>query len=136
MPNITRRLDWPARLDALIAERRQRPFEWGAHDCCLFVCDAVEAITGHDPAADLRGYSTERAALRLVKQAGGVRALADARLGAAIPVLMAQVGDAGLIQFDGRESLALCGGGHWLAPGEQGLEVLPLGDALAAWRAC
>jgi hypothetical protein len=64
-----------------------------------------------------------------------VRALADARLGAAIPVLMAQVGDVGLLQVDGRDSLALCGGSHWLAPGAQGLEVLPLDAAVAAWRA-
>lgn len=132
-----RRRDWVARLHALIEARQRAPFAWGRHDCCLFVCDAVQAMADHDPAADLRGrYSSEAGAARIVKRAGGLRALAAARLGEPIAPALAQVGDVGLVQHDGRESLALCGGALWLATGEQGLERLPLSDALAAWRAC
>lgn len=127
--------DWQPRLQALIQQRLAQPFSWGAHDCCLFVCDGIEAITGHDPAADLRGYSTEREALRLLQAHGGVRGLAESRAGESVPVLAAQVGDVGLLPLDGRDTLALCGGAHWLAPGAAGLVALPLDTAVAAWRA-
>ncbi len=32
-----------------------RPFSWGSHDCCLWACDCVAAMTGVDPAAWFRG---------------------------------------------------------------------------------
>lgn len=127
--------DWQVRLQALVQSRLAAPFEWGKHDCCLFVCDAIEAITGHDPAADLRGYSTEREAARILREHGGVLGLAEARAGAAVPVLAAQVGDVGLLPLGGRDTLALCGGAHWLAPGPHGLITLPLDAASDAWRA-
>lgn len=127
--------DWQIRLQDFVQSRRAEPFAWGRHDCCLFVCDAIQAITGHDPAADLRGYSTEREAMRMLRAHGGVRGLADARAGAAVPVLAAQVGDVGLLPLDGRDTLGLCGGAHWLAPGAQGIVALPLDAATHAWRA-
>lgn len=126
--------DWPARLQALITERLHMPFTWGRQDCCLFVCDAVLALTGHDPAAGLRGYKTERGAARVLKQHGGVHQLAQTRLGVAIPLSLAQVGDVGLVQQGGRDSLALWAGAAWLAPGPQGLVSLPFTAAVAAWR--
>jgi hypothetical protein len=127
--------DWQPRLQSLIQQRLEQPFAWGQHDCCLFVCDGIEAITGIDPAADLRGYSTEREAVRILHAHGGVRGLAEQRAGQAVPVLSAQVGDVGLLPLDGRDTLALCGGAHWLAPGADGLVALPLDAATAAWRA-
>lgn len=133
--SISRYPDWQSRLQAAIAARQARPFEWGVQDCCLFVCDCIEAMTGHDPAADVRGYSTDREAARLVRELGGMRAIGASRFGAEIAPAMAQVGDVGLVLHDGRESLALCGGTHWVAPGVESLAVLPLRSALAAWRA-
>jgi hypothetical protein len=134
-PSHPRLPDWQPRLQALIQARLAAPFAWGEHDCCLFVCDAVQAITGHDPAADLRGYRSEREAMRIIHAHGGLRAIAQARAGAEVPVLAAQVGDVGLLPIEGRDTLALCGGAHWLAPGAQGLVALPLDAASNAWRA-
>lgn len=134
-PRFPRLPDWQPRLQAFIQSRWAQPFAWGSHDCCLFVCDAIEAITGHDPAADLRGYQTEREAMRILNAHGGVRGLAQARAGAAVPVSAAQVGDVGLLPFNGRDTLALCGGAHWLAPGAEGLVALPIDAASLAWRA-
>lgn len=131
---MTRYRDWQSRLAACLAERTLRAFEWGTHDCCLYVCDAVLAMTGRDPAANVRGYSTEREAARIVKQLGGMRAIGAARFGAEIAPALAQIGDVGLIEIEARESLALCGGVHWLAPGLDQVEVLPFTAAVAAWR--
>ncbi len=131
---MTRHRDWQSRLQACLAERCPQEFEWGKQDCCLFVCDCVLAMTGRDPAADLRGYVDELGAARIVKKNGGIRAIATARLGAEIAPLLASVGDVGLVETAGRESLALCAGGHWLAPGPYDVECLPLEAAITAWR--
>jgi len=46
--------DWPERLDRLLTAGAARPFEWGKWDCCLFVADALLAVTGRDLAEGLR----------------------------------------------------------------------------------
>lgn len=131
---LQRHRDWQSRLAAFVQSRERAPFEWGSHDCALFVCNAIEAISGHNPAADVRGYKTERGAARVVKQLGGMRSIGGSRFGAEIHPMQAQVGDVGLIEVEGRESFALCGGVVWLAPGLNGLERLGINVAVMAWR--
>jgi len=45
-------------------------FEYGTHDCFLFVCDIVKNMTGKDYASKYR-YKNEFGALRLIKKLGG-----------------------------------------------------------------
>lgn len=51
---VSRFADWPTRLSAFLDARRTTRFAYGAHDCCLFVADALEVITGIDFAAEFR----------------------------------------------------------------------------------
>lgn len=125
---------WRRKLDALIDERLHAPFDWGGNDCCMWAADCVRAMTGHDPAADLRGtYATAAGALRALDGAGGIEAM-GARAGAAIAPLMAALGDIGLIEQAGRDALAVCCGPLWLAPASDGLAAMPLSAARLAWR--
>ena len=63
--------DWHVRLDTFIRENLLTPFEWGKFDCCLFVADAVEAMTGTDFAAPFRGrYTTATGSARALKKYG------------------------------------------------------------------
>lgn len=111
------------------------PFAWGSNDCCLFAADCVKAVTGRDPAADLRGaYSDAAGAARMLAKLGGVDGIADQRACDAVPPSLAQPGDIGRVTCDGRPTLAVCMGGHWLAPGEHGLVTLLGVDR--AWRCC
>lgn len=128
--------DWPERLDRFLAQRRHQRFQWGVQDCCLFVADAVRELYGVDPAEGLRGYRSERGAARIVRQLGGVAGIGASRFGAACEVLQAQVGDVLLVHTGSRDSLALCVGAHWLAPGAAGLVAGPLSEARSAWRGC
>lgn len=129
---------WQSNLAALFAERRRAPFRWGVHDCCLWPADGVLAVTGVDPAADLRDtYATEAEAEAVLAAHGGLVEIAIARLGPVIPTDLAQPGDVGLLIVPAgeRPSLALYGGGGlWWVPGPRGLvEVFP--DKIArAWR--
>ncbi len=66
-----RLINWHARLVTYMADCRARPFEIGQHDCALFAAGAVQAMTGHDPAAAWRGrYTTLRGGLRVLRRAG------------------------------------------------------------------
>lgn len=126
--------DWQARLAAFVADRRTMPFSWGVNDCCIFAADAVCAMTGQDPAAALRGYSTAIEAARLVDQHGGLRQIATDALGAEVLPVMATIGDVVLVANEGRELLAVCNLGTAIAPGEWGIVALGMNAALAAWK--
>lgn len=52
-----------------IARHHAQPFAWGTSDCTMFA-DVVLAMTGFDPIADYRTYTTEIGALRMLKKAG------------------------------------------------------------------
>lgn len=131
--------DWPARLARALAEAARRPFAWGSHDCALFAAGVVQALTGTDPAAELRGrYETAAGAARALGS-GGLAATAEALACAhgmeAIPPLMAQRGDVVLFETEGRDALGVVDlNGRIAAAGEAGLVVLPLSHAKRAWR--
>jgi hypothetical protein len=134
---MTQRLqDWQVRFESCLAERWARPFAWGRQDCCLFAADCVEAITGQDWAATFRGrYIAKMGAYRLLIAAGGMQVVAAAALGDEIPVLMAQVGDIGMVEDIG-QALVVCAGGHWLGAGADGVEHVPTSRVVRAWRVC
>lgn len=138
--------EWQEGLEACLAERVARPFEWGIHDCCMFAADCVLACTGVDPAEDLRGtYSDIDGALEVVAEHGGLPAIAAARLGPEIAPALAQVGDVAVLPAMPRHEgdpivqafphmLAVWSGAMWLAPWETGYVALPAESALQAWR--
>jgi hypothetical protein len=126
--------DWQLRLERFARARRGEKFSWGENDCALFAADAVEALTGERVAQALRGHQTAREALRTLAAVGGIRGLATRALGEPIPVLQARIGDVVVIPTGKREALAVCNGGTALAAGVNGIAVVPIQQALAAWR--
>lgn len=133
-PAKTEAAAWQIALQGLITERMQMPFAWGSHDCCLWAADAVLAQTGIDPAANERGtYFDVDGAARLLRELGGLSEVGR-RAGPEIPPLMAQFGDIGLMQIDGRQMLGVCAGQVWLAPGIERMSAAPLESAVQAWR--
>lgn len=132
---LSRLHDWQLRLAAFVSERRCVPFAWGQNDCCLFCADAVQAITGHDFGAELRGtYSSALEAARVLQERGGVAAIATAALGEARGPLFAGVGDVVLVEMDGRDALGLCNGLSVLGPSANGLTALGHDAIKATWR--
>lgn len=127
--------DWPTRLAQFIEARRERPFSWGESDCCLFVCDGIEAMTGTDPAARWRGlYQSEKGARRVLRDNGGVTGLATLILGVPVQPALAGRGDVVLIDTPGGQALALCVGPNIAAQGVSGIEFHHSGAGMAAWR--
>lgn len=132
---MTRLPNWQLRLEAFVAERQHMPFAWGTNDCCMFAAGAVQALTGHDVAARLRGsYSTGQQALRRLRTRGGVSAIASKVLGPSIRPLQAGIGDVVLLSIEGQDALGLCNGTTVLGPGPAGLVAYGMDVAIAAWR--
>ena len=137
-PGAVRVPDWPARFDHFLAARRERPFQWGDHDCCLFALDWIEEATGRR-LAEVRGLYCDAdgaaALLRARWGTGDLTALATLMLGPPLASpLLAGRGDLLAFRHGGNVWLGLCAGPVGVAPGKRGLVTLPLGRAVAAWR--
>jgi hypothetical protein len=91
-------------------------------------------MTGIDLAADLRGYTTEIGAMRIIKEHGGLIEIARARL-PEIGVGFAQRGDAVISKIAEMELFGLVsGGGFWCAPYESGLVFRRMEDVVMAFK--
>jgi len=78
MEKLKRFADWRTRLNAVINERRNTPFEWGQHDCALWAAVAVNAMTGDDFAKDAIGsYTTEIGAYKCLSKIYGTDSLKE-----------------------------------------------------------
>ena len=126
--------DWPTRLERFLRSSAERPFQYGVFDCALFVCDAVDVMTGVDPARFLRGLYTRRAeARKLLVYRGGFDAIAAANQMPEVAVTAARRGDVlqlrrsalGLMALNGRQAVVLT---------DKGLALAPIDSALRAWR--
>jgi hypothetical protein len=135
---IERKHDWPERLAEFFADRADRAFVWGENDCCLFVCDAVVAMSGLDLAAAFRGqYSSERSAFQIFggDLEGFISRIADENAIAEIPVAFAQRGDVALFSHP-LPTLGVIDmhGTHVVSVGESGPVAIPLSECRKAWR--
>lgn len=130
--------NWQNKLTQYIEENKATPFNWGVFDCCLFAAGAIEAQTGKDLAADLRGkYKTQLGAARLIKRLGfdSVDELLSDKLGQPIAPLSAGRGDIALIQTCEGLAAGVYYGAVIMATAEDGLKALPRAAALKSWRA-
>ena len=130
--------DWPARLTKFLLSRHAEPFRYGTHDCCLFVADAVHAMTGEDLAENFRGrYRSRVEALALVGTPEAVLAGEAIRRGLLeIPPVRAGRGDVAILGGKRHSTLGLLSlnGHEILAAGRRGFLRLPRSRAARAWR--
>lgn len=132
---LMRVADWESQLNEYIADKRHTRFEYGVHDCALFVANTVDIMTGYDPAADFRGkYSTKIGSLRALKNYGGgdLESTFDALLPAR-DLAFCQRGD---VVFNG-DAVGICFGSMAIFVGEteqdDGLILLDMGAMKKAW---
>lgn len=126
---------------ALLHEQYRRhgisTFVWGSEDCLNWCADCALALTGHDPAHDLRGrYDSEISAKRLMVENGWAdMAAVAASFYPECPVAQARSGDwASIVNDDGSDSLGVVVGAFIAVRGKDSLGLLPLGRARRAFR--
>lgn len=133
-----RRLDWHARFQAEILAAQSREFQWGMHDCTLFVAKVVDAMTDGDYAQRITRdlpHTTEAETLRLIEQYGGLRKLVSRYLSQEIPYGWAQEGDVVLLRdAEGHEVLGICEGVQAICAFKTGVAPLSMARAICAWR--
>lgn len=131
-----RRQDWPLLLEIYVDQVAHKPFAWGEHDCVSFAIGWLALVRGDlSPREDLGlDYASALEALKFlagrsveeaVNEWGGLEPIAPA---------YAQRGDVVLVQILDRACLALCVGDHAAGPGMEGLELVPMTAASAAWK--
>lgn len=129
--------DWEKRLVAVTEAHINTPLVWGQSDCLLTVADAIEAVTGEDPAAAVRGkYKSKVGAYKLIKKQGFsdlVGVFTDRY--ELVPVALAARGDAGIFVNEAGDQTAgyFCEYG-FAVKGEEGLRLLPRMMATHAFR--
>lgn len=134
-----RREDWRKRLGAYVASVRTQPYQHGLLDSWLFVCDAVEAMTGVDHAEKQRGrYKTARGGLGIIRRAGAdnlAEFVAQHFEEHASPVF-AQIGDVMAIPVEGPFGFALgiLNGERVLVVTEHGIDTRDRSEASRAFK--
>ncbi|WP_374764258.1 DUF6950 family protein [Yunchengibacter salinarum] len=74
---VRRPVGWQAALFRAVSARQGAAFAYGRFDCCTAAADCVDAMTGIDLMAGLRGrYRSAAGACRLIRE-GGARDLFD-----------------------------------------------------------
>ncbi len=135
---MMRRRDWQPRLDAVLRAAETRPFAWGRHDCALFVCDCLAAMTDEDPAARFRGrYATARGAHGAIRRLSGARDLAGLATkvrGPPIAPAFARRGDLAEVETDGGYALGIVLGREVALVAPEGLVRVAADRARNAWR--
>jgi len=120
---------------ATIARHINAPFAWGSSDCG-FVFDWVRDACDFDPIDDVRGYTSEREALRAVRDAGfeTVADLVAARF-VEIDPAMAQRGDLGYPADIPHPlmSPAIIDGAHAYSKHPAGGVIVPRSAIVRAW---
>jgi hypothetical protein len=140
---MARYSDWAARLEVFLFASTGRKFQYGSFDCCLFVCDAVRAMTGRDLAHPFRGrYDSAKSASAMIRSAGltsvaGLVAFVASQHGMEeIPVSRAARGDVVLLKRGLRGSslgLLALDGAHILVPVASGVMKVPRMAGTRAW---
>ena len=129
--------DWKPRLRAFLAEQGDKQFQFGQQDCGALAGGAIEAMTGENPHAKVAGkYKTMAGALRALKRLGHEDHIAyAASLLGEIDPLYAQFGDIAVVQGDDGPALGVVVGAHIEVRTPAGRGVVPLTDAVRAFRA-
>lgn len=142
---LKRHDQWVERLDASLQEHKDKPFAWGEHDCALAVCKHIQAFTGLDLGADIRGkYNSEAGVAAAIAKAfpgAGTLEQAVEQIAAQhgipeIKPLYAQRGDVVLFDTPQGQALAIVhlNGRHAIIAAPDGSHPLKVHRARRAWR--
>jgi hypothetical protein len=130
-----RREDWPERMLENLERHGALPLIWGQSDCFTLGMDNALAVTGADPWAAERDYSTEaQAARRLARH--GFRDVGDAFAAVfpEIPPALAHRGDLGVVESPRGIAGVVFVGADVVGKAEFGTQRQPRAGVLRAFR--
>lgn len=135
MTRSLRRLpDWQVRLAAFERARRAEPFSWGNNDCATFAAGCVEALTGERVLDFVNMPTSARRAMRVVRDAGGMRRAVSLILGEFVAPVFARPGDVVLLRVGRHHALGICNGTVAFGPSHVGVASVDMRCAECAWK--
>lgn len=128
-----RRTDWVEQLWRVVKAYDGVPFEYGRHDCCLFVARCIDAMTDSDLAWTLAyHYHDEPSALAFIRHECGIERAVSGFLGDTVDGLPRR-GDVAMVPTERGDGVGMCVGTTIAVAGD-GVEFYPLSAALKTWR--
>ena len=141
---MKRKENWKQSLTEFLAHARRTNFEWGKNDCCMFACDAIQAMTGEDLGSEFRGlYDDEASAMLSLLELGytGIENLVEKKFLSRdvleIPVSMAMQGDVVVLESNETPfgaTIGICLGAFSIIPGEKELIKFKTRRFKRAWN--
>jgi len=127
--------NWPTVLADLVQENRDRAFEWGSFDCCIWPAMVKDSMTGSNLVEQMAALYSDRAgADKLIEDAGGFEELISQHLGEPVSAKLIGRGDVALIEHENGKSLAIFDGQYAIATGKNGLKMLKRSVILKGWK--
>ena len=121
--------NWSEIIDEELEKARFKTFKYGEFDCCLFVADIVEKMTGIDHAKAFRGqYKSKSKAMKLINN--DIRSTLNDILGRESNTLESVRGDVLLLK---NKQLAIHTGVFAVTTSDKGIRYTPAYEAVASW---
>lgn len=126
---------WDVRLIAEIEAWKARPFAWGGADCIGFALACMAAVRQAPVIEPLPPYDSKEGAMEVLAGLGAAT-LTEAMAAhlAECPVSLAQRGDAGIVEHEGRETAVIFMGAYAFAMSETGVVRVPREAVKRAFR--
>ena len=131
-------LDWEIAFDSFIEKNKNKPFEWGTWDCCLFSNALIKNITGEDLIPKTLKWKDEKSAIKSIKKYGGtllksIERACKAKKIKEIPNAYMTKGDL-VVYKEESELVGISDGMNILTPTDDCIGVKNNVDILKVWR--
>lgn len=131
--------DWDIKLSEFLKENRERDFEWGTWDCCIFANACLKTICGKDVIPKTLKWKDEKTAYKAIKDYGGTldKALEKAALAAGmepVDINFVTTGDLVVVMNDNKPVAGISDGSRIMSPTDGGYAFSLPSTIEKAWR--
>ena len=131
--------DWDMKLAVFLKENRERDFEWGKWDCCIFANACLKVICGQDVIPKTLKWKDEKSAFKAIKDYGGTldNALEKAALAAGmepVEVHFVTTGDLVVVMDENKPVAGISDGSRVMSPSDGGYAFSLPSTIEKAWR--
>lgn len=127
------------KLAQFLKENRERDFQWGEWDCCIFANACLKVISGEDVIPKTLKWKDEKSAFKAIKDYGGTldKALEKAALAAGMEPVEAgfvTTGDLVVVMDENKPVAGISDGSRVMSPSDGGYAFSLPSTIEKAWR--
>ena len=131
--------EWDMKLAQFLKENRERDFQWGKWDCCIFANACLKVISGEDVIPKTLKWKDEKSAFKAIKDYGGTldKALEKAALAAGmepVEVHFVTTGDLVVVMDENKPVAGISDGSRVMSPSDGGYAFSLPSTIEKAWR--